>query len=324
MGTGDWNDGMNLVGAGGKGESVWLGLFLVDILSQFREIAKIHHDPSFAEYCKDNTERLRKSLKRHGWDGGWFRRAYFDSGQPLGSSVNTECKIDSIAQSWAVLSGVASDEQGVIAMEAVREHLVLQDDWLIALFAPPFDIAPVDPGYIKGYPPGIRENGGQYTHAAVWVLMAYAMQNNPQQVWSLLPFLSPIHHSKTPGDVRRYKAEPYVIASDIYTAPPHTGRGGWTWYSGAAAWMYTLILESLIGLQLSGDIIWFEPCIPVTWESYQIDYRYQSTTYHIVVENSVMGCGVKSVLVDGINQADKSVHLMDDQKEHDVIVVLGA
>ena len=323
MGTGDWNDGMNLVGAEGKGESVWLGFFLVDILSQFREIAELHHDPPFAEFCRVNAEQLRESLKQHGWDGGWFRRAYFDSGQPLGSSVNAECKIDSIAQSWAVLSGFASDEQGVTAMDAVREHLVLQDARLITLFAPPFDVAPVDPGYIKGYPPGIRENGGQYTHAAVWVLMAYAALKDPQQAWDLLPFLNPIHHSRTSKDVRKYRVEPYVIASDIYAAPPHTGRGGWTWYTGAAGWMYMLILESLLGLRLSGNLIWFEPCIPVSWKSYQIDYRYRSTLYHIKVQNSATGSGVRSVVVDGIDQADRNIHLVDDREDHHVVVILG-
>ena len=323
MGTGDWNDGMNLVGAEGKGESVWLGFFLVDLLMQFREIAELHGDPSFAEFCGVNADRIRENLERDGWDGGWYRRAYFDSGQPLGSSVDPECMIDSIAQSWAVLSGVASDERAKIAMEAVKEHLILQDDRLITLFTPPFDTAPVNPGYIKGYNPGIRENGGQYSQAAIWVLMAFAALKDPQQAWDLLPFLSPIHHSRTSKDVRKYRAEPYVIASDIYAAPPHTGRGGWTWYTGAAGWMYTLILESLLGLRLSGDLIRFEPCIPVAWRSYQIDYRYRSTIYHIMVQNSATGSDVKSVVIDGIDQADRNIHLVDDQGDHHVVVVLG-
>jgi len=323
MGTGDWNDGMNLVGAEGKGESVWLGFFLVDLLMQFREIAELHGDPSFAEFCGVNADRIRENLERDGWDGGWYRRAYFDSGQPLGSSVDPECMIDSIAQSWAVLSGVASDERAKIAMEAVKEHLILQDDRLITLFTPPFDTAPVNPGYIKGYNPGVRENGGQYSQAAIWVLMAFAALKDPQQAWDLLPFLSPIHHSRTSKDVRKYRAEPYVIASDIYAAPPHTGRGGWTWYTGAAGWMYTLILESLLGLRLSGDLIRFEPCIPVAWRSYQIDYRYRSTIYHIMVQNSATGSDVKSVVIDGIDQADRNIHLVDDQGDHHVVVVLG-
>jgi cellobiose phosphorylase len=329
MGTGDWNDGMNLVGAEGKGESVWLGFFLFDLLMKFREIAELHRDPAFAELCKVNAEWIRKNLERDGWDGAWYRRAFFDSGQPLGSSLNTECMIDSITQSWAVLSGAASDDRKITALESVHEHLILPDDQLITLLTPPFDISPVNPGYIKGYVPGVRENGGQFSHAAIWVVMAFAALKNHKQVWDLLPFLSPIHHSRTPEDVRKYRAEPYAIASDIYAAPPHTGRGGWTWYTGSAGWMYTLILESLLGVRLSGDLIRFEPCIPVTWRSYQIDYRYRSTMYHIVVQNSKpLGfCGtgscVRSVVVDGIDQVDKNIHLADDREDHQVVVELG-
>jgi len=329
MGSGDWNDGMNLVGAEGKGESVWLGFFLFDLLMRFREIAGIHHDPSFAELCRVNAEWIRENLERDGWDGGWYRRAYFDSGQPLGSSLNPECMIDSVTQSWAVLSGAAAQERAITALEAVHEHLILPDEMLITLLTPPFDTSPLDPGYIKGYVPGVRENGGQFSHAAIWVVMAFAAQKNLQRAWSLLPFLNPIHHSRTPDDVRKYRVEPYVIASDIYSAPPHTGRGGWTWYTGSAGWMYTLILESLLGLRLSGDLIRIDPCIPVTWKSYQIDYRYRSTTYHVLVQNSrPLGfCGtgsrVRSVTVDGIDQADKSIHLADDRGEHQVEVDLG-
>ena len=329
MGTGDWNDGMNLVGAEGKGESVWLGFFLFDLLMKFREIAELHRDPAFAELCKVNAEWIRKNLERDGWDGAWYRRAFFDSGQPLGSSINTECMIDSITQSWAVLSGAASDDRKITALESVHEHLILPDDQLITLLTPPFDISPVNPGYIKGYVPGVRENGGQFSHAAIWVVMAFAALKNHKQVWELLPFLSPIHHSRTPEDVRKYRAEPYAIASDIYAAPPHTGRGGWTWYTGSAGWMYTLILESLLGVRLSGNLIRFEPCIPVTWISYQIDYRYRSTMYHIVVQNSKpLGfCGtgscVRSIVVDGIDQVDKNIHLADDRVDHRVVVELG-
>jgi len=296
---------------------------------RFREIAELHHDPSFAELCRVNAEWIRENLERDGWDGGWYRRAYFDSGQPLGSSINPECMIDSITQSWAVLSGAAAKERVITALEAVHEHLVLPDDLLITLLTPPFDTSPLDPGYIKGYVPGVRENGGQFSHAAIWVVMAFAAHKNLQRAWNLLPFLSPIHHSSTPEDVRKYRVEPYVIASDIYAAPPHTGRGGWTWYTGSAGWMYTLILESLLGLRMSGDFIRIDPCIPVTWKSYQIDYRYRSTIYHILVQNSrPLGfCGtgsrVRSVVVDGIDQADKNIHLADDREVHQVVVDLG-
>jgi cellobiose phosphorylase len=323
MGTGDWNDGMNLVGAGGKGESVWLGFFLFDLLMRFSELAELHRDPVFAELCRVNAEWIRENLERDGWDGEWYRRAYFDSGQPLGSSVNPECTIDSVAQSWAVISGAASDERAKTAMEAVREHLILPDDRLITLLTPPFDTAPVNPGYIKGYVPGVRENGGHFSHAAIWVVMAFASLNDYQRAWDLLPFLNPIHHSSTPEEVRKYRVEPYAIASDIYAATPHTGQGGWTWYTGSAGWMYTLILESLLGVRLSGENIRFEPCIPAIWDSYRIDYRYRSTMYHIVVRNSGRGPDIRSVVVDGIDQAGKSIHLADDRKVHRVVVELG-
>lgn len=323
MGTGDWNDGMNLVGAEGKGESVWLGFFLFDLLMRFREIAELQSDPSFAELCRVNAELIRENLERDGWDGGWYRRAYFDSGQPLGSSVNPECMIDSIAQSWAVLSGGASDERAKTAMEAVKDHLIFRDDRLITLLTPPFDIALSNPGYIKGYGPGVRENGGHYSHAAIWVVMAFAALKDHKQAWDLLPFLSPIYHSSTPEDIMKYRVEPYAIASDIYAAAPHTGRGGWTWYTGSAGLMYTLILESLLGVRLSGDLIRFEPCIPVMWSSYKIDYRYRSTIYHIVVLNSGTGSSVRSVVVDGIDQGDKNIHLVDDREDHQVVVELG-
>ncbi|PWR75999.1 cyclic beta 1-2 glucan synthetase [Methanospirillum stamsii] len=323
IGTGDWNDGMNLVGAGGKGESVWLGFFLYDLLIQFQKIAELYHDPAFASFCLTNARELKKNLEIHGWDGKWNLRAYFDSGEPLGSVTNQECKIDSIAQSWAVLSGAISEEKAMSAMGAVKELLIRHDDKLITLFTPPFNNDPIDPGYIKGYVPGVRENGGHYSHAAIWVVMAFAALCDHETAWSLLPLINPVHHCKTPVDVTKYRVEPYVIASDIYAAPPHTGRGGWTWYSGSAGWMYTLILESLLGLRLTGEIITLEPCIPATWKSFQIDYRYRSTIYHIEVMNSGRGLQVQSVDIDGISQDDKKIHLIDDQREHSIVIHLG-
>ncbi len=323
MGTGDWNDGMNLVGAAGKGESVWLGFFLFDLLIRFSEIAEIHHDPPFAEYCRENALRIRENLERDGWDGEWYRRAYFDSGEPLGSMQNPECRIDSVAQSWAVLSGAASNERAITAMESLKTHLISQKDQLMPLLTPPFDTSPMNPGYIKGYVPGVRENGGHYSHAAVWAVMAFAALGDHEQAWGLLPSLSPIHHSRTPEDVSTYRVEPYAVASDIYAAPPHTGRGGWTWYTGSAGWMYILILESLLGVRLSGDQLTFDPCIPVMWKSYRIDYRYRSATYHIVVQNSGTGSGVRSIVVDGTFQDDKCIHLVDDSGDHQVVVELG-
>jgi cellobiose phosphorylase len=323
MGTGDWNDGMNLVGAAGKGESVWLGFFLYDVLMRFVTIAELHQDPPFAEFCRVNAERIRENLERDGWDGEWYLRAYFDSGEPLGSSVNPECMIDSVAQSWAVLSGAASGERAITAMEAINKHLILRNERLMPLLTPPFDTAPLNPGYIKGYVPGVRENGGHYSHAAIWVVMAFAALKDPQQAWDLVPLLSPIHHSRTPEEVRKYRVEPYVVASDICAAPPHTGRGGWTWYTGSAGLMYMLILESLLGVKRSGNQLTFDPCIPHLWSSYRIEYRYRSTTYHIEVKNPGTGSGVRSITVDGMDQEDTSIHLQDDEGDHQVVVELG-
>nr|WP_319540445.1 glucoamylase family protein [uncultured Methanospirillum sp.] len=323
MGTGDWNDGMNLVGAGGQGESVWLGFFLYDLLTRFARISTLHNDPKFAEYCQVYADQLRESLEKNGWDGEWYRRAYFDSGQPLGSSINQECRIDSIAQSWSVLSGAGSTERTVSAMKAVGTHLIRSDDGLVSLFTPPFDSSLMNPGYIKGYVPGVRENGGHYSHAAIWVAMAFAMLKDHEQAWKLLSFISPINHCKTHHDVLKYRVEPYVVASDIYTAPPYSGRGGWTWYSGSAGWMYTLIIESLLGLEIHGDQMAFNPCIPEVWKSYRIYLRYKSSRYHISVIKAGPGSAVKSVSVEGKTQSDKMVHLVDDGGDRQVVVELG-
>jgi cellobiose phosphorylase len=323
MGTGDWNDGMNLVGVEGKGESVWLGFFLYDILMRFAKISDIRQDILFSEFCRKNAEKIKENLHRDGWDGRWYRRAYLDSGKPLGSHINKECMIDSISQSWAVLSGAAPDDRAKTAMKSLQEYLILPDEGLIPLLTPPFDTSSDNIGYIKGYIPGVRENGGQYSHAAIWVVMAYAALKESKQAWDLLPFINPIHHSKTPEDVRKYRVEPYVIASDIYSTRPHTGRGGWTWYTGSSGWMYTLILESLLGVKIFRETMTFEPCVPEGWNSYQIEYRYRSTLYHIAVHNSGSGSGLKSIAVDGIVQKDAMFHMIDDQNEHKVIVVIG-
>jgi len=323
MGTGDWNDGMNLVGAGGQGESVWLGFFMYDLLTKFVQIAKDHNDAAFAECCKAHADLLRQNLEIYGWDGEWYRRAYFDSGQPLGSSINQECRIDSIAQSWSVLSGAGSKERTISAMKAVSTHLIRSDDGLVSLFTPPFDSSQMNPGYIKGYVPGVRENGGHYSHAAIWVAMAFAALKDHEQAWKLVSYISPITHCKTHPDVKKYRVEPYVIASDIYTAPPYSGRGGWTWYSGSAGWMYTLILESLLGLEIHGDCLRFNPCIPETWKSYRMYLRYKSSRYHISILKPGPGSVVKSVNVDGKNQSDKTVHLVDDGGDRQVVLELG-
>jgi cyclic beta-1,2-glucan synthetase len=316
IGSGDWNDGMNLVGEHGKGESVWLGFFLYEVLMRFTEVARTHGDVSFAERCVSDAAALRRNIERHGWDGEWYRRAYFDDGSPLGSSVNPECQIDSIAQSWSVLSGAADHERSRMAMEAVDERLVRREHGLIQLLDPPFDKSALNPGYIKGYVPGVRENGGQYTHAAIWAAMAFARLGDNRRAWELFTMINPVNHARSAEETGTYKVEPYVVAADVYAVPPHTGRGGWTWYTGSAAWMYRLIMESLLGLRLEVDKLRFTPCLPADWKGFKMHYRYRETLYHIAVLQTPAGNGEMRVSVDGIVQHDKTIPLVDDQKEH--------
>jgi cellobiose phosphorylase len=253
IGTGDWNDGMDMVGRHGKGESVWLGFFLYFVVTRFIRIAEIRNDNAFAKICRDKAEQLRQNINNEAWDGEWYRRAYFDDGTPLGSATNDECKIDSISQSWSVLSGGGNPDRVRTAMEAVNKRLVRRDLGLIQLLDPPFDTSTLNPGYIKGYVPGVRENGGQYTHAAIWMVMAFAALGDTERTWELFEMINPINHGKTNEDVATYKVEPYVMAADVYASPQHEGRGGWTWYTGSAGWMYQLIVESLLGLSLEID-----------------------------------------------------------------------
>jgi cyclic beta-1,2-glucan synthetase len=320
MGTGDWNDGMNLVGEHGKGESVWLGFFLYDVLMRFAPVARLRGDLSFVERCQAEADQLRRNLEQHGWDGGWYRRAYFDDGTPLGSSKNPECQIDSIAQSWSVLSGAGDHERSRMAMEAVDTRLVRREDGLVQLLDPPFDQSELNPGYIKGYVPGVRENGGQYTHAAIWAAMAFARLGDNRRAWELFAMINPVNHARSAEEAATYKVEPYVVAADVYAVSPHTGRGGWTWYTGSAAWMYRLIVESLLGLRLEVDKLTITPCLHEDWESFKVHYRYRETVYHITVRQTD---GIKSeakVTVDGIKQPDKSIPLIDDRREHNVEV----
>ena len=316
IGSGDWNDGMNLVGEHGKGESVWLGFFLYETLMRFTEIARTHGDVPFAERCVMAAAELQRNIERHGWDGEWYRRAYFDDGSPLGSSVNPECQIDSIAQSWSVLSGAGDYERSRMAMEAMDKRLVRRDHGLIQLLDPPFDKSTLNPGYIKGYVPGVRENGGQYTHAAIWATMAFARLKDNRRAWELFTMINPVNHAKSTEETAIYKVEPYVVAADVYAVPPHTGRGGWTWYTGSAAWMYRLIMESLLGLKLEVDKLRFTPCLPADWDGFKMHYRYRETVYHIAVLQTPAGSGEMSVSVDGVEQQDKAIPLIDDHKEH--------
>jgi len=320
IGSGDWNDGMNMVGEHGKGESVWLGFFLYDVLMRFTEIARLREDLPFAELCQKEAAQLRRNIEQNGWDGEWYLRAFFDDGSPLGSAGNPECQIDSIAQSWSVLSGAGDTKRSTMAMEAVDKRLVRHDHRLIQLLAPPFDKSDMNPGYIKGYVPGVRENGGQYTHAAIWAAMAFAKLGDSRRAWELLTMINPINHAKSPEEIETYKVEPYVIAADVYAVSPHTGRGGWTWYTGSAGWMYRLVLESLLGLRLEVDKLRFEPCLPADWESFKVHYRYRKTTYHITVRQTRAGKNETSVTVDGVEQPDKAIPLVDDRQEHSVEV----
>jgi cellobiose phosphorylase len=324
MGTGDWNDGMNKVGAGGKGESVWNGWFFVAVLKAFAELARPRGDTSRAEWCRERVEALRAALEANAWDGDWYRRAYFDDGTPLGSAQNDECQIDAIPQAWAVISKTAEPARAQQAMAAVEKRLVRPEGKLIQLFDPPFDRGVLQPGYIKGYVPGIRENGGQYTHAATWVVLAVALQGRGDRALELWNMLNPIYHANTPSGVQRYKVEPYVVCADVYGVPPHVGRGGWTWYTGSASWLYRVALEAILGLRVTGDTLRLEPCVPRGWPGYEIAYRHKSATYRIRVDNPAgTGQGVRSVSVDGQPAADRVVPLRDDGREHDVRVTLG-
>jgi cyclic beta-1,2-glucan synthetase len=323
IGSGDWNDGMNMVGERGKGESVWLGFFLYKVLVEFCEIARLHGDLSFVECCREEAAQLRRNIEENGWDGEWYLRAYFDDGSPLGSARNPEGRIDSVAQSWSVLSGAGDAERAHTAMEAVDRLLVRRDHGLIQLLDPPFDKSDLNPGYIKGYVPGVRENGGQYTHAAIWAAMAFAQSGDGSRAWELLTMINPVNHAGSPEKMVTYKVEPYVVAADVYAVSPHIGRGGWTWYTGSAGWMYRLILESLLGLRLETDKLSFAPCLPAEWESFKMHYRYRETVYHITVLQTKDG-STGSVVVDGVGQPDVAISLVDDHEEHSVEVRIPA
>ncbi|MCE9549838.1 MAG: cyclic beta 1-2 glucan synthetase [Betaproteobacteria bacterium] len=323
MGAGDWNDGMNLVGIHGKGESVWLAFFLYDVLIQFVYVASQYGDTAFAGRCEEEAARLRQNIELHGWDGQWYLRAFFDDGSPLGSSSNAECRIDSIAQSWSVLSGAGADNRQRQAMEAVSEHLVRRDAGIIQLLDPPFDQSPLNPGYIKGYVPGVRENGGQYTHAAIWATMAFAALGDRQRAWELLAMINPVNHAQTPEAVAVYKTEPYVVAADVYAVSPHTGRGGWSWYTGSAGWLYRLILETLLGLTLEVDKLHFAPCLPADWKTFTVNYRYRETDYRITIVQTADTDNVPSVTIDGVAQQDLVIVLVNDFEPHTVEVRLG-
>ncbi len=324
MGSGDWNDGMNRIGHKGMGESVWVGWFLYNTLDWFAPICDLRGDRKRAATYRAHMEKLKIALEENAWDGDWYRRAYFDDGTPLGSVQNEDCQIDSIAQSWGIISRAADPERALRALAAVEERLIRDHDRLVMLFTPPFDKSQLEPGYVKGYVPGVRENGGQYTHAALWTLIAYALVGDGKRAGELFALLNPINHAATPAGVCKYQVEPYVVAADVYAVWPHTGRGGWTWYTGSAAWMYRAGLEFILGFQLCSASLRIEPCIPPDWREYSIDYRYRSTRYHIEVENPFgVSRGVVSIELDGEPQSTNDIPLVDDGARHTVRVVLG-
>lgn len=321
IGTGDWNDGMNMVGIKGAGESVWLGFFLHEVLVRFSRVAHDRGDLEFSDRCRLEADLLGRNLETDGWDGGWYRRAYFDDGSPLGSAGSSECQIDSVAQSWSVLSGAGDPARARSAMEAVDQRLVRRDHALVRLLDPPFDRSSPHPGYIRGYPPGVRENGGQYTHAAIWVAMAFAALRDGRRAWDILSMINPVNHARSPEETAVYRVEPYVVAADVQACSPHAGRGGWTWYTGSAAWMYRLILESLLGIELQAGGLRFAPLLPPGWKGFRVHYRHRETNYEIAV---MAGAGEVRVTLDGVPQGDATIPLVDDRRRHVVEVRVPA
>ena len=324
IGAGDWNDGMNRVGIAGKGESVWLGWFLLATLNDFAALCERIGKPEDAHLYRQQAGELGQALATHAWDGAWYYRAWYDDGTPLGSSQNQECQIDAIAQSWAVLSGAGEDHRVQQAMGSVLERLVKRDERLILLFTPPFDQTRRDPGYIKGYLPGIRENGGQYTHAALWTIWAFAQLGNGDLAADLFRLINPIWRSETAELADCYKVEPYVISADVYGVAPHTGRGGWTWYTGSAGWMYRLGIEAILGVRRQGQRLRLAPCLPHDWPQVSLTYRHGTTTYHIWINNPQgVSSGVEKITLDGAELSDGMLPLQDDGEHHQVVVYLG-
>jgi cyclic beta-1,2-glucan synthetase len=323
MGSGDWNDGMNRVGAEGRGESVWLAWFLITTLRKFATHCEERGDHAAAQEFRANADKYNEGVESFAWDGAWYRRAYYDDGTPLGSQQSEECKIDSIAQSWSVISHSGEAERSRRAMKSLNEHLVREDARLIMLLTPPFNRGTHDPGYIQGYLPGVRENGAQYTHAALWAVLATALQGDGDHAMFLYRMLNPVTHALTPEDVAKYKVEPYVIAADVYTAEGHLGRGGWTWYTGSASWLYRVGLEAILGFTKRGETLEIDPCVPADWKEFSIEYRHGDSTYTITVRNSRgVQKGVESITVDGVTVSG-SIALVTDGQPHEVIVTMG-
>jgi cyclic beta-1,2-glucan synthetase len=322
MGGGDWNDGMNLVGADGRGESVWMAFFLVTVLKRFAPVARTRGDAEFAALCEDEATRLCSAIEASAWDGAWYRRAWFDDGTVLGSAANSECRIDSIAQSWSVLSGAAPSDRAQRAMASLDEHLLHRDTRLVQLLDPPFNNSQPSPGYIQGYLPGVRENGGQYTHAAVWAAMAFAALGDADRAWEVFSVLNPVTHARDAAQVATYQVEPYVVAGDVYANATHAGRGGWSWYTGSAGWMVQLVVESLLGLHRNGNQLRLRPLLPKTWTTFEMSYRFGSSTFSMTCTEAAAGL-IASVVVDGVDAAGDTFALVDDGRAHTVLVTVA-
>jgi cyclic beta-1,2-glucan synthetase len=324
IGSGDWNDGMNRVGQEGRGESVWLGWFLVVVLQEFAPLCDGRGRSDLSAQYRGEADRLAGMLEL-AWDGDWYRRAYFDDGTPIGSAQNDECRIDSLTQSWAVLSGAGQSRRADNAMDAVLAHLVRRDAGLVLLLTPPFDHMAHDPGYIKGYLPGVRENGGQYTHAALWVIIALTRLGRGDTAMELFHLVNPVNHTRLAEGVERYRGEPYVVAADVYAHPMHVGRGGWTWYTGSAGWMYQAAIEAFLGFRLQGATFSLDPCIPAAWTGYSLVWTRGRTRYHVTVTNPNHGNhGVATAEFDGRPIDPREIPVVDDDKEHRVVIVMSA
>jgi cellobiose phosphorylase len=327
IGIGDWNDGMSRVGVEGRGESVWLAWFLVVVLRDFAELLQIQEGDSAKEeiaWCEEQALKLAKTVEEQAWDGDYYIRAYFDNGSKLGSKESDEAKIDSLPQSWAIISGAADSERAEQGMQAVEKHLVKEQDEMILLFTPPFDKSEQDPGYIKGYVPGVRENGGQYTHAAIWVAQAMARKGDGDRAVQLMRLLNPVEHARTPADVAKYQVEPYVITADVYALEGRVGRGGWSWYTGSSSWYYRVWIEDILGFHKRGNKLFIQPSIPHDWNDYSIRYNWADIHLDIRVENpDGVNTGVVWIEVDGNRLPDGEGIPLDTGGHHRVLVRMG-
>ena len=323
IGSGDWNDGFNTVGNKGIGESVWLAFFLYNILSKFIPICKFEKDVERAEKYEKIKDELKNSINKNAWDGRWFKRAFTDEGNVLGTIENDECKIDSISQSWSVISNAADNDKKYISMDSLEKHLVDRENGIIKLLDPPFNNGKLKPGYIKAYLPGVRENGGQYTHAAIWAIIALVDLGFGDKATEYFRMINPIEHSRTKEEARKYKVEPYVIAGDVYGAENLAGRGGWTWYTGSSSWFYKAGIEYILGLKIDRGYLRVEPCIPQDWKEYSIKYRYKSSIYNIKVKNiNSKQTGINKFILNGNEVEEKKVKLLDDGSINNIEIIM--